>query len=362
MNVLILSAYGVLGASSRVRFFQYLPYLEAHGVRVTNAPLLGDDYIRGLYSGKANRGASALGAYSRRLITLCGSRRYDLLWIERELFPWLPAWSETLLRRLNVPYVVDYDDAIFHKYDRSSRAVVRRVLGDKIDVIMRNAALVVAGNDYLAARAQTAGAARVEQLPSVIDCDRYAPAPVPLFTNDRPDFTIGWIGTPVTAPYLRAVQPALAEICRNGQGRVTLVGSGEVGWDGVPTEVRAWSEATEVADIQTFDVGIMPLPDAAWERGKCAYKLIQYMGCGVPVVASPVGVNQKVVENGVNGFLATSQEDWVCALHALRQNRPLRARMGQAARQKIEREYSLQGAAPRLLSLLQSAVKPAASG
>jgi glycosyltransferase involved in cell wall biosynthesis len=134
---------------------------------------------------------------------------------------------------------------------------------------------------------------------------------------------------------------------------VRLVGSGPVELPGVPVDVIAWSEVTEVDEIRGFDVGIMPLSDEPWERGKCGFKLIQYMACCLPVVASPVGVNTTIVEHGFNGFLATSAEEWAQALCTLAADSALRHRMGQAGRAKVDRGYSLQISALRLTALLQ---------
>ena len=116
----------------------------------------------------------------------------------------------------------------------------------------------------------------------------------------------------------------------------------------VPTEHVPWTEAAEVAAIAEFDVGIMPLADEPWERGKCGYKLIQYMACGLPVVASPVGVNRQIVEHGVNGFLAETPTQWDEALRTLLADPALRQRMGQAGRQKVERQFSLQVTGPKV--------------
>jgi glycosyltransferase involved in cell wall biosynthesis len=351
MRILIFTRYGRQGASSRIRFYQYLPYLKAQGVDVTVAPLLGDDYVHALYAGGRKRSATILGAYFRRAGHLRGSRRFDLVWIEKELFPLLPAWGERWLNRLSVPYVADFDDAIFHNYDQHRRPAVRRLLGGKIGEVMRRSILVVAGNGYLADHARQAGAERVEYLPTVVDLDRYPAAP----PSAGRTFTVGWVGTPLTARYVRAVRPALADLCLRDGAHVVLVGAGEQTMAGVPLETPAWSEETEAAQIRRFDVGIMPLPDAPFERGKCGYKLIQYMACGRPVVASPVGVNRQIVREGVNGFLAATPADWVRALSALREDRARRARMGEEARKTVEREYCLQVTAPRLLALLRGA-------
>ncbi len=352
MKVLLLSRFGTLGASSRLRTYQYIPYLNEQGVQVTVAHLLDNNYLQALYLQKRPKIADILAAYVRRGIQLLRSRDYDLIWIQNELFPWLPAWAEGLLATSKVPYVVDYDDAVFHRYDQHRRQLVQTLLGHKIDRVMRYASLVIVGNDYLLERARQVGARSVELLPTVIDLERY-PIPPAAKSPDGRDFRIGWVGLPFGLQYLRSVQPALARVCAGGQARLVIVTAKSAVPPELSAEVREWAEDTEVDDIRTFDVGIMPLVDNAWERGKCGYKLIQYMACGKPVIASPVGVNRQIVEDGVNGFLASSQEEWVRALNILRTDVDLRKRMGQAGRAKVERQYCTQVTAPRLLSLLQ---------
>ncbi|MHB8117599.1 MAG: glycosyltransferase family 4 protein [Methanothrix sp.] len=349
-KVILLSRYSRLGASSRVRCYQYLPYLDAHGFCTTVAPLLDDEYLKTLYACGQINWRQIFSSYYRRLRHLLTSRSYDLIWIEKELFPFTPAWAEVMLSYMGIPYVVEYDDAVFHRYDMHSNKFVRVLLKSKIDVVMRRSAMVIAGNEYLAERARRAGAKRVEYMPSVIDLERY-PSTSPCGNRI---FTIGWIGTPVTAQYLRLVRSALTEVCQDGKARLVLVGSGQIELDGVPTEIRPWSEETEIVDLQSFDVGIMPLPDEPWERGKCGFKLIQYMACGKPVVASPVGVNERIVEDGFNGFLATTKEEWLNALSDLRDDHDLRDRMGRAGRKKVEVNYCVQVTAQRLEELFRS--------
>ncbi len=350
MRLLVLTRYERLGSSSRVRFYQYLPFLKEHGVDLTVAPLLNDDYVRSLYSSKRQNPRSILAAYLERMRWILKSRQYDLVWLEKELLPWFPAWVEMLLGWTGIPYIVDYDDAVFHRYDQHRNGLIRIILGKKIDHVMRHAAAVVAGNNYLAERAQKAGAKRVVYLPSVVDGSHYI-QPV----NPRSQFTVGWIGSPVTAPYLNAVLTPLTSLVLQNDTKIILIGSG--GTDIlplVPKEVLPWSEETEAVDIHQFDVGIMPLPDGLFEKGKCGYKLIQYMAAGIPVVASPVGINSQIVEQGVNGFLASTESEWTKALEYLRDNPEERKQMGVAGRKKFEREYDLKVAAPQLLHLLES--------
>jgi glycosyltransferase involved in cell wall biosynthesis len=354
MRILLLTRYSRIGSTSRIRAYQYLPYLRAQGINILEAPLFEDEYLRRRYADKPPHYGKLILAYLRRFALLLSSFRFELLWIEKELLPSLPAWGEALLAASGVPYVVDYDDATFHRYDRHPSRVMRHLLSRKIDAVMRSAALVIVGNDYLATRARQAGAKRVEYLPSVVNLERYDLAINP--GKDKQAFNIGWIGSPVTAYCLDLVSSALRQVCRDGNTRLIIVGAAQTRLQDIPLEIRGWSEDTEVADIQSFDVGIMPLADAPWERGKCGYKLIQYMACGKPAVASPVGINRQIIEHGVNGFLAATTHEWVCALETLRENYHLRESMGLRARTKVEMEYSLQATAPRLLSLLRSMV------
>ncbi len=352
MKVLLLSRYGRLGSSSRIRSYQYVPYLRTQGIDITVAPLFCDDYVLDLYANGRRRFSTVIDAYLRRIAALLGSRRFDLIWIEKELLPWMPAWGESALAALKIPYVVDYDDAVFHNYDMCGKRVIRFLLGRKIAVVMRRSVFVMVGNEYLAEYAREAGARRIEHLPSAVDLTRYPILP-PRFNEV---FTIGWIGTPVTAKYLRIVESSLAEVCEGGKARLVIVGADAPDMKGVPFISRPWSEETEVEQIRSFDVGIMPLPDGPWERGKCGYKLIQYMACERPVVASPVGVNRRIVDDGVNGLLAGAPEDWTRALRMLRDRREIGLSMGKAGRNKVERAYCVQVTAPRLAALLRSAL------
>jgi glycosyltransferase involved in cell wall biosynthesis len=355
MQVLLLTRYERLGSSSRVRFYQYLPYLTSQGIGIVTAPFFTDEYVRNLYSGKQTSLKSVLAAYLKRLSVLARSQSFDLLWVEKELLPWIPARLEAFFHRRKVPYVVDYDDAVFHRYDLHPSFFVRALLGRKIDRVMQHAGLVIAGNEYIAERAINAGARKVEQLPSVVDVGQYT------ITEPRPGpvFRIGWIGSPVTAPYLDQVREALAQLGQESAVNLIPIGSGEVKpFPNVPTEVLPWSEEIELRMSQKFDVGIMPLVDGPFERGKCGYKLIQYMASGLPVVASPVGVNRQIVEPEVNGYLAHSAEDWLAALRTLRDDVQKRKMMGRAGRRKAEQKYNLQVTAPQLRALLSSLPKP----
>jgi glycosyltransferase involved in cell wall biosynthesis len=350
MKVLLLSRYGRMGSSSRLRFFQYIPLMEPEHIQVTTSPFLNDEYLIRLYAGKGGVRLwwLVLSAYGRRITRLLKRSNYDLIWIEKEIFPWLPVWCEKLFIG-NLPCIVDYDDAVFHNYDRHASAFVRWLLGNKIDKVMRNATLVTAGNSYLADRAKQAGATWVEYLPTVIDLERYA-APENRAVAEKDGRTvIGWIGSPSTVKYLEQVAPALEQVCLDSGARIIVVGAKTGSLSNIPAEFRNWSEDSEVAEICRFDIGIMPLPDDPWARGKCGYKLIQYMACGKAVMASPVGVNSEIVTHGHNGFLTTTEDEWEKYLRLLIGDRKLRQKMGKAGRQLVVEKYCVQHTAPQLI-------------
>lgn len=356
MNVLILSRYGRLGASSRMRSYQYITFLEADGIRVTVAPLFSDAYVRGLQKNKKSF-TEAVRAYVGRIRALLSSRKFDLLWIEKETLPWVPAWFEKMLLPSSVPYVLDYDDAVFHYYDEHRNPCVRALLAGKHPALMQGAALVVAGNAYLAEFARRAGALNVEVLPTVIDLARYPASTLKGFNDGMPP-CVGWIGQRITASFLIPYASLFERLTSAGLARFSAIGIDAQAL-GLSMTSIPWTEQTEVASIANFDIGIMPLLDASFERGKCGYKLIQYMACGLPVVASPVGVNRQIVEHGVNGFLAETPEQWEQALQTLLADADLRQRMGQAGRKKVEQRYCIQATGPRLAALLRDSAKAA---
>ena len=354
MKVLLLSKYSRMGASSRLRSLQYLPVLVDEGIEVTVSNLFDDEYLKELYAEGRRSKVRSLTLYLKRLLVLLTAFRFDVIWIEKEIFPYFPAVFERILAFLGVNYVVDYDDAIFHNYDLAGSGLVRKMLGRKIDAVMAQANCVVAGNQYLAERARSAGAKRVEIIPTVVDHTRYFQA---ARTGDD-QLVIGWIGSPSTQRYVVEIRDALRTVYDKTGARLMLVGAtnsvvGELA--DIPVEVVPWSEESEAECISKMDVGIMPLVDGPWEKGKCGYKLIQYMASGLAVVASPVGVNVEIV-NGC-GRLAQSTGEWADSLLELLSDHSVRDRLGRAGRDAVEKRYSLQTQAPILAEILKSAVR-----
>lgn len=354
MKVLLLSKYPRMGASSRLRSLQYLPALADEGIKVTVSSLFDDEYLKELYLNGRRSKVRSLFLYLKRLLVLLTVFRYDVVWIEKELFPYSPAFFERLLALCGVKYVVDYDDAIFHNYDLAGSSLIRQLLGQKIDVVMAQASCVIAGNQYLADRAMSAGAKRVEVIPTVVDHRRYGVADTEF---RRSPWVIGWIGSPSTQQYVVEIAPALRKVCDQYAAKIMMVGATSSVKDSLAdldVEIIPWSESTETELIRLMDVGIMPLRDEPWERGKCGYKLIQYMASSVPVVASPVGVNKDIVGKSKSGLLADSIVDWEMSIKEVLGASDERILYGKNGRAAVENKYSLEIQSPKLVEILRS--------
>jgi glycosyltransferase involved in cell wall biosynthesis len=347
--------YGPLAASTRARFLQYGDHLREAGIEIETAPLLDDAYLRALFGGRGRSWAAVSAAYLARGRHIRRVPR-AFSWVHCEFFPYLPGLAERAILAGGAPVIYDSDDAIFHQYDRHPNPLVRAMLGRKLEPLLRGARLAICGNAYLRDYAARF-CRRVEIVPTVVDTDAYRPVP-----GERPDrpVTLGWIGSPSTWTYMRPMVPLLEALRRELGLRIRIVGAGEQaedlppGWEALP-----WSEASEIGLIQGMDIGIMPLPDEPWARGKCGYKLIQYMACGLPVIASPVGVNAEIVTEGRDGFHARDEAGWAGAIRRLARDAALRTEMGAQGRARIARNYSLAIHGPRLAGMIREVVEEA---
>ncbi|MDO6764818.1 glycosyltransferase family 4 protein [Agarivorans sp. 1_MG-2023] len=338
-RVLVLTKYSQLGASSRMRTIQYIDYLKSQGFSIEVSSLYDDEYLKNLYS--VGKRTGVVRCYLNRLKVLLQARQFDMLWVEKELFPYSPAVFERLLKLLSIPYVVDYDDAIFANYQYSRHRLVRLFLKNKIATVMRLSTHVVAGNKYLAEYAEASGAKRVTIVPAVIDAEKYQVSK----KDSEKQLTIGWIGSPTTQIYLANIAKPIETVCKQFNAKLAVMGASHSikdAFKSVELEIYPWSEDEEVAFVQSLDVGVMPLVDGPWEKGKCGFKLIQYMGCAVPVMASPVGVNENIVLENNCGLLARSEQEWLDGMTSLLQSESLRQQYGQAGRVAVDNCFSAQ--------------------
>ncbi|HNK14299.1 MAG TPA: glycosyltransferase family 4 protein [Nitrospira sp.] len=340
-----------MGPSSRYRVYQFLPHLQQAGIDCHVDPLFGARYfsilrLRSSLLQGCLKVPYVLARFLKRLGTLLTLGRQDLIVIEGQLFPYAPPLIERLLCWLQYRLVFELDDAIYltHGHER------------KMPVLLAMAAGVIAGNDRLAAYA-TQFSSQVTVVPTVVDTARFVPKPIPTTVARDPHdetITIVWIGLAYNLKYLDVVAPVLRRLQERYPVKLRVVCSQPPALPGVDIEFRPWTWQREVDDLQDATIGVMPLEDTEWARGKCALKLLQYLAVGLPAVASPVGVNSDIIVDGDNGFLATTEDEWYERLHALCRQPELRTRMGQAGRRTVESHYSLALWGPRLADVYRS--------
>ena len=352
MKILFLPRYSRKGASSRYRLWQYLPLFECEGHTIEVRPLLDSSYLSHLYQrGKRSPHLLAFG-YARRLFSVLDIGRFDAVICEQEVMPYLPVAVERLFRRKRVKFFLDFDDAAHIKYAGHPG------LRSKISSLMSDADGVVVGNAYLRGYASQF-TSRVSVIPTVLDISRYPLHPDSAYRPNG-EVRIGWIGTPSTSVFLQGLTRVFHELQRRfRQLHFRFIGAAP----GMPThglnvENVAWSEKTEVEALVGCDIGIMPLPDTDFTRGKCGLKLIQYMACWLPTVASPVGANCEIIEDGKTGFLAAADQDWINKLSALIANSGLRREFGNAGRRRVEQCYTLESGFTQWKRMLEGAREP----
>lgn len=355
MRVLFIVPHPIEGPSSRFRVYQYLPYLNAHGVHTCVRPLVSSQQVQALYQqgGTAKKlGLTLYAALNRSLDTL-RARSFDIVYILREAFPFGPAWFEQAIaagKRL----VYDFDDAIWLPTAVHNNPLDRFRDWNKPAQLVARAQHVVVGSEHLAAfaRPHSRSPESVTIIPTVVDAAAYGQG---CAQKAKGALTIGWVGTPRgSKAFLQPLLPTMQAFAKDyPQVRWRFVGAEPFEVGTLPVEFVRWQLENEVAAIQSFDIGLMPLTDDAFTRGKCGFKLIQYMHCGMPVVCSPVGANCDIVEAGITGLFATQPADWEAQLRQLIEQPQLRAQMASAGQQKAIQQYSLAGQAPRLLQVLQ---------
>ncbi|MBX7134663.1 MAG: glycosyltransferase family 4 protein [Fimbriimonadaceae bacterium] len=341
--------------SQRFRLEQWAPLLRADGFELVFRPFIGPDLARALY----RQGAmfSKLLGLTRAALSLArnlpGPGEFDVAVVHRAMSLLGPASFE---RRLagRLPLVYDFDDAIHRLHtSEANRTFGWLKLPGKTAEICRLAKAVVVGNEYLAdfARAHSANVAIV---PSSVDTMIYTPSQR---QERQTPPVVGWMGSSTSQTYLEPFTPLLARIAAAGL-IVRIISDRQPTTFSFPFEWRAWSADTEVGDLREFDLGIMPLPDTEWAKGKCAMKILQYMGVGVPSVGSPIGGNLEVIRDGQNGFLASAENEWLEKILRVIHDKELYRRIGAAGRDTVVKHYSASVCASRFGEVLRRVYSP----
>ena len=347
-RLVVYPRYSRLGASSRVRMFQYEEILAKSGWELSFYPFSSDSFLQNRYAGR-KAWASVVASYWRRVISLRKIATADLVWVEKEFIPWAPSWIEKALIPDRGKTVYDFDDAVHEQFRYNRHAAVRVALGSKISNTVSKSSAVLAGNstlkDYFSSQLGVASLL----IPSSIDTKRLSPAEETPTEETRP-FVFGWIGTPVTyEAYLEPLLPMFELIAGTLGAEFWVIGVDEPSDFSGSVQFFPWSLEEEARLLRKIDVGIMPLRDDPWSKGKCGYKLLQYMAAGKAVIASPVGVNNEIVSHGKTGYLAQDESDWERYLSELAKDRNFSAAMGKKGRATVASNYSLENAGRQLV-------------
>jgi glycosyltransferase involved in cell wall biosynthesis len=294
----------------RYRIEQWEPLLRKQGVDITYAPFESDE-LHGLLYKPGNMGRK-LGlvaeGISRRYALMKSVRAYEVVYVFREAALLGPPFFERWVHRSGVPMVFDFDDAVFVSYRSPTNGYLSYLkFASKTRSICRSSAHVMAGNPYLAEYARQVNP-HVTVVPTTIDTEKYR---VIEKRNESEIPTIGWTGSFSTVQHLDTLRSALERLARQMKFRLRVIGTPTYKIDGVDVEAMPWRAVTELEDLNAIDIGIMPLPDDAWSKGKCGLKALQFMALGIPTVCSPVGVNKDIIQDGEHGVIADSDEEWI---------------------------------------------------
>ena len=329
MKLTMFTRYNTLGASSRYRYYMYAAHMRDTGEQVKVSPFFSQRYLRCLYKGGRVGVLNILKSYCQRFKALLHAD--ENLLIEYELFPFLPYWVEKIFLKKR-KYILNFDDNVWEKYTG------KMFLSGKYDALVSNAAGVIVANDFLYEKVQKLNK-NIVKIPTVVDLDLYR-----IKTNKFEKFTLVWIGTPVTYMYLEKYSDTLRQLAEKYDFELLVIARKSLEKrriEGVNMRFKNWSQESEIELLLKSHIGIMPLTDDEFSKGKSAFKLIQYSAAGLPVIASPVGENTKVVNNGETGFLAESPKEWLEALGKLIDNNDLYSTMAKNTR-KASENYSIQ--------------------
>jgi glycosyltransferase involved in cell wall biosynthesis len=334
----------------RLKYEQYFSHWEQNGYTVTISPFITNSfqdiiYKKGFFLKKV---WWTIYGYFRRLRDLGRIRRFDIVYVFLWVTPFGPPFFEWMVRKLSKKMIYDIDDLVYTKYEKG---ILRMLKGKEKPVfLMKHADHVITCTPYLTAFVNKYNQ-HTTDISSTINSETYIP--VNPYSNDK-KLTLGWSGSHSTSKYLLLLKDVLLELYKEKKFRLLVMGDPSFTIEGLEVEAIAWSEEKEIPTLQQIDIGLYPLPDEEWVLGKSGLKALQYMTLGIPTIATAVGANFRVIENGVSGFLVTSPEEWKEKLLLLMDNPDLRKQVGKKARERVEAHYSILANQPVYLSILDN--------
>jgi len=354
--IIFFPKYTKSGPSSRYRTYQYINYYKEAGITCKLYPLFNDRYINELYTSRRVSLINLLYSIIRRIIIVLCIKKRSVIFIEYELLPYFPVFLEWYIRKVKkVKYILDYDDAIFHNYDRHNSVIIRFLLKNKISYIVKYADFIVTGSPYLTNYMLNYNAKCIE-IPTSINLDNYKYCTVNKNDFKNVVFTIGWIGSKTTSINLINILPSIRALGKSTDYKLALIGfdTNLISYlDGINYEIIRWDQNTEVSEINKFDVGIMPLDDTDFNKGKCGFKLIQYMACAKITVSTPTETNISINKNNDNLY-AISVDDWLKSFLKINYNYSKYVECGINNYNIIKSYYSVQSNYSKYISLFNS--------
>lgn len=353
-RILIICPYPHDSApGQRFRFEQYIDLLKAEGFEVTQSPFMSKSTWDLWYSNGRfiTKGLRMMGGLLKRWGLLFGIRKYDAVFIHREVKPiGLPLLDYLICKRAR--YVLfDFDDAIWLKnFSESNRLFSFLKRYKTVKNLCAWSDMIVCGNDYLANYAKEVNK-NVTVVPTTIDTEGYHNK---LHTHENETIIIGWTGSHSTVRYLSSIYPVIKKLQEKYTFEFRVISDQMPDTDLSSLNFVKWNKKSEIDDLSKINIGIMPLEDDQWSLGKCGFKALQYMSLGIPAIASPVGVNTQIIDHEKNGFLCDTENEWMNALESLLQDRAKIKALGKAARKKIESHYSVKANSSNFIHLLSN--------
>jgi glycosyltransferase involved in cell wall biosynthesis len=359
-KVLIVCAHRLMRSpSQRFRFEQYLSFLEKNGYQFQMSALLNakDDRLFYSRSGVLRKGWIYLKTLKKRTADWLRANKYDLIFIQREALMTGSTFFEKRFSRSKAKMIFDFDDSIWlQNVSAANKKLAFLKNAQKTSKIIGMSDLIFAGNRYLAGYAEQFNP-NVVIIPTTIDTDQYKP---PAEKKQGGPVCIGWSGSITTIQHFAIAIPVLKKIREKYGDRVSfkIIGDANYYCTELDTKGEAWKAATEVEDLAKIDIGIMPLHDDEWAKGKCGLKGLQYMAIGIPTLMSPVGVNSEIIQNGVNGYLPATEDEWIKQLSELIENADLRKRIGDRGRETVVKRYSVDAWKEKYLDTFNELLSP----
>lgn len=352
MRILFFTIFPEINAGSRYRVHKYLNYLKQKNIESAICEPMSSALFQYLYqtNNPLKKILYYLITYLVRLKDLIKVPSYDVIFIHQGLTYFGPPILEYLIAKLNHNIIYDVDDADFSKPVFATGLASRFHDRDRIAKISKWSKQVIVSVDYIKRYVEKFNP-NVTIMPTSIDISRYTPKN---HDTGNGSIIIGWVGTASGLIYLKKLETVFQKLSKSHDIELKIICSHSIKMPAVNVVHRPWTLENEIADLQSIDIGIMPLPDTEFERGKGGFKLIQYMGVAVPVVCSPVGVNSEIVQDGINGFLASSETEWFEKLSTLIESHGLRKKIGKKGRQNIKTQHTIEGNAAKFVEIILS--------